>query len=498
MSVKSIILYLLIGALGTAVGALATLSLLPTEAHSEHSADDGHGHGTLAATASSTGDLSDWCAEHRVPESQCTLCHSELAAKFKESGDWCAEHGLPESHCRLCNPGIQFPQEALLVAAAEAYVRPDVYFPANATKCETDRAVIQFASAETVERAGLSLEPALASSLSDELLELPAEIVFDETRTHALTVAIPATVRRWSAEAGDAVQAGSVICEVDSPEMAELQSSYLALLAESRIDRRNGARADSLFKAGLISSAEFDEIQGETAMTIARLNGLNGQLRAAGMSEAQIDQIEAKGVSSRWQLRSGLSGSLLERSAALGVRLDAGSAIAMVGDPRSLWIQGHIRERDVERLSVGQRVDFSADGGALERTVGEIFWIAQYIDPETRTVLVRAKVTAPGGSVRANRYGRMLVSSSGAGEAVIVPKDAVQWEGCCNVVFVAAGENRFQPHRVGIARGDRSHYRVTSGLKPGELVVVNGSYLLKTELMKGSMGTGCCGLEPEL
>jgi outer membrane receptor for ferrienterochelin and colicins len=53
----------------------------------------------------------DWCPEHRVPESECTICHPELAAKFKEKGDWCGEHGLPESHCYLCNPGIKFAQE---------------------------------------------------------------------------------------------------------------------------------------------------------------------------------------------------------------------------------------------------------------------------------------------------------------------------------------------------------------------------------------------------
>lgn len=498
MSVKSIVLYVLIGILGIAVGILATLSLQPAATQSEHSADDGHNHGATPVVANAVGDPSDWCSEHRVPESQCTHCHSDLIAAFKKSGDWCVEHALPESHCRLCNPGLTFPQEPILKTAVETYIKPDVYFPANASRCETDRAVIQFASAATIERAGLSLEPALAAGNDGELLEIPAEVVYDETRTHALTIAIPATILRWLAEAGDAIQSTSTLCELDSPEMAELQASYVSLLAEERIDRKNCSRADSLLKTGLISAAEHEEIQAELAMTTARLSGQIGQLRAAGLTETQIAAIETQGVSSLWQLQAKLNGSLLERRAPLGVRLDAGSTISIVGDHNALWIQGHIRERDVERLKVGQRVEFSADGNALERTAGEIFWIAQYIDPATRTVLVRAEVTTPAHTLRANRFGRMLVPGSPGGETVLVPRDAVQWEGCCNVVFVASGENRFQPHKVEIARGDRSHYRVNSGLKPGELVVVGGSYLLKTELMKGSMGTGCCGLEPEL
>ena len=53
------------------------------------------------------GSHEDWCGEHGVPESQCTLCNPSLAAAFKATGDWCEEHGLPESHCKKCNPNLQ-------------------------------------------------------------------------------------------------------------------------------------------------------------------------------------------------------------------------------------------------------------------------------------------------------------------------------------------------------------------------------------------------------
>lgn len=53
------------------------------------------------------GSHEDWCAEHSVPESQCTQCDPKLAAAFKATGDWCEEHGLPESHCLKCNPDLK-------------------------------------------------------------------------------------------------------------------------------------------------------------------------------------------------------------------------------------------------------------------------------------------------------------------------------------------------------------------------------------------------------
>ena len=58
------------------------------------------------------GSHEDWCQEHAVPESQCTLCNPSLSAAFKATGDWCEEHGLPESHCKKCNPDLQIVRPA--------------------------------------------------------------------------------------------------------------------------------------------------------------------------------------------------------------------------------------------------------------------------------------------------------------------------------------------------------------------------------------------------
>jgi hypothetical protein len=53
------------------------------------------------------GSHEDWCAEHEVPESQCTRCNPDLIPAFKATNDWCEEHGLPESQCKICNPQLE-------------------------------------------------------------------------------------------------------------------------------------------------------------------------------------------------------------------------------------------------------------------------------------------------------------------------------------------------------------------------------------------------------
>ena len=45
-----------------------------------------------------------WCAEHGVPEEECSICSPEAVANFKEKGDWCEEHNRAESQCFKCDP----------------------------------------------------------------------------------------------------------------------------------------------------------------------------------------------------------------------------------------------------------------------------------------------------------------------------------------------------------------------------------------------------------
>jgi cobalt-zinc-cadmium efflux system membrane fusion protein len=76
-----------------------------------------------------------------------------------------------------------------------------------------------------------------------------------------------------------------------------------------------------------------------------------------------------------------------------------------------------------------------------------------------------------------------------------VPRDAVQWEGCCNIVFVRHSDMLFTPRKVHLSYETPRSYVVESGVKEGEQVVTTGSFLLKTEILKGNIGAGCCEVE---
>ena len=118
--------------------------------------------------------------------------------------------------------------------------------------------------------------------------------------------------------------------------------------------------------------------------------------------------------------------------------------------------------------------------------------------PESRPnePILLAEVVDPDHNLQAGEFGRVAIVDRNPGLVTLVPKDAVQWEGCCNVVFVKEADDRFRPRKVEVRDGEGPYYQVTGGLEPGEEVVVNGAFLLKTELKKTSIGAGCCEAQP--
>jgi cobalt-zinc-cadmium efflux system membrane fusion protein len=93
-------------------------------------------------------------------------------------------------------------------------------------------------------------------------------------------------------------------------------------------------------------------------------------------------------------------------------------------------------------------------------------------------------------------FANAIVSVRDRRPALVVPVAAVQWEGCCNVVFVKKSETEYEPRKVHLGSSTGTVYEVRSGLTGGEEVVTQGSFLLKTEILKSSIGAGCCELVP--
>jgi cobalt-zinc-cadmium efflux system membrane fusion protein len=444
-------------------------------------------------------EILDWCAEHAVPESKCTLCNPGLTDHFKVANDWCAGHDLPESNCRLCNPEISFPQEEILrqraLESSDEGISVSLFFRPNATTCATDGALIQFASAKTADRAGVTCQ-SVHQADRESSFGAPAEVVFDEARANVVTSTVAALVSRWLVVPGQVVGEGDVLAILQSPEVAELESRLLTARAALNVQEKNVARHEKLKSRDLVSDSDFEHQAAQGEQARAEYIAARGLLQAAGLSQADVDDIvEHRRISNSFALRAPADGVMVERVARLGELLSAGQAFALVADPSAMWIEAQLTETQLREVEVGQALLFSSDGRGLDRVGARVTWVARYLDPHSRTGTVRAEVIDKQHQLRAGEFGRAHFVREHNELVSLVPKDAVQWEGCCNVVFVEEMVGRYRPRKVEVLGGSGPYYQVTGDVHPGDDVVVEGAFLMKTELKKTSLGAGCCGLE---
>jgi cobalt-zinc-cadmium efflux system membrane fusion protein len=401
----------------------------------------------------------DWCAGHGVPESKCTLCHPELIAGFKETGDWCAEHQLPESVCPQCNPE-----------------RADL-FP-------IEQRVVRFINPAKEIEVGIATVP-VRQAAQAITAHGPARVAFDADRMADLRAVVHGIVKHIHMPLGARVERGQILFTLVSTEIAETQSKLRTAKARARVAKTNLQRQQSLADRNIASRYDVEQAETELETALAEVASAETILTTAGASEA--------GEPGQFIITAPIAGTLIHRSAVIGALATDETSLGMIADTSRMWVFGDIPEQDARVVHLGAEMFFSGDDGA--QAAGPIAWIGSEVNRETRTVPVRATVANPKGDLRAHQFGRVRIETRQSQAAWLVPAAAIQRVEQKDVVFVRREPGLYAPREV--RRMGSGEWTLVEGrLLEGEQVVTTGAVLLRTEMLPGSIGAGCCEVEP--
>ena len=437
-----------------------------------------------------------FCNGHGVPEAFCYLCNPGIIPVFKARGDWCAEHEAPASLCPVCSPAFggadsEAPREIKILRGMEL---PYVPQPGQ-TICDTESLRVHLAPGIGA-RIGLELAATEVRELS-ETHTFNAQLDYNKNQLAQLASRAPGVAVEIPKETGSQVRAGETLAVIDSVEVGNAKADLLQANALVEVRRKDYEREQRLLERGV--STEKDRLAAEAALTEANVAMARARqaLRNFGFSDNEIDSVPRRGeTDSRLHLTAPFDGVLIERSVALGEVVDTKTPLFRIADPSVMWAQMDIYERELPRVREGQLVLFTPDGMEDAHLPGRITWISTAIDSKTRTLRARAELDNTQRVLRANMFGQAEVILREREAALIVPKQAVQWEGCCHIVFVRQSDMLYQPRKVRLGQELDGHYEIVSGLKPNDPIVTAGSFLLKTEIMKSSIGAGCCEVNP--
>lgn len=419
-----------------------------------------------AAKTKEAREAAGLCQEHGVLQALCTKCNPKLAPIFQAKGDWCAEHGFPMSVCP-----IHFPERggkpAVDVSTDDA--------PADGTK-------IILKGKDTARLAGIETAKAVAGQGRAEIVA-PVIIGYDAARVAQVTARAPGVVKQVSAELGSWVSAGTTLAVIESAAVSGDQSRLA--VARSRVQTAEASyrREAELEKKGISANKEVQAAQQSLREASAELDSLQASLRGVG----------ATGSGGRYSVKAPVSGIVTQRTVSLAAYVDSHTPLFEIVDTSTMWGEVAIPEAELENVKTGMPAIIVMDALGGREFRGSIACIAPIVDPQTRTAKARVRLPNTGGMLRANMYGQARIAVGGTRTSSLVPQGAVQRAKSVKLAFVRLKPDEFEARRVQVATGRGGNMvEIASGVEVGEEIVVAGSFLLKTETLKDSIGAGCC------
>lgn len=161
----------------------------------------------------------------------------------------------------------------------------------------------------------------------------------------------------------------------------------------------------------------------------------------------------------------------------------------------TLWVYADIYEYDLGLVTAGQSVEVTLPAFPGRVFHGVIKAIDPVLNPNTRTVRVRAEIPNEKGLLKPEMFVNVSIKVP-LGRELSVPVDAVFDTGQRQLVFVEVADGEFEPREVRVGRVAEGHYEILSGLKDGEKVVTQANFLMDSESKLRATGAAASGAGP--
>lgn len=339
------------------------------------------------------------------------------------------------------------------------------------------------------DRIGLTTEPATRRTFAARRATT-GTLGFDEERLAHVTPRVGGRLVRVPAALGATVAAGEVLAVVDSTELGAAKAAFLRARARHEVTRLRFERERSLHADGISSQEAVLEAEAEAREAAADLAATREALRLLGLFDATIERLSWDDPeSSLVSVRAPFAAKVVAREATIGELVSPEHMLFTVADLSEVWLWIDLYERDLADVEVGDRVEVLLDAWPDATFAGELAYVADEIDPASRTARARVDLPNPERRLKPGMFARVtLARGEDPAAALSVPRQAVQRDGGESIVFVRTGPGRFARREVELGRAADDLVEILGGLAAGEEVVTEGAFLLRSQASADELG----------
>jgi membrane fusion protein, heavy metal efflux system len=328
--------------------------------------------------------------------------------------------------------------------------------------------------------------------------EFPGTVQVNQDRLAHVVPRLAGVVAEAPVTLGQLVRAGQRVAAIDSRELADLKSDFIEAVHELELAQAIFTREERLWKRRI--TAEVDYLVARHKLEEAELKAqiAEQKLLALGIPRATLSalSVEPQGTVrerkvrtpfgaqalTRFDVRSPIAGTVIEKHLAVGESVAADADILTVADLSTVWVDTAVPAQDLPSVAAGREATVRAAALGLE-AVGRISYVGPVVGEDTRRASARIEISNPDGRWRPGLFVAVEIAATTDVAPVTVVPEALQSLRDGTVVFVRYGDV-FEARPVEIGRRSAAAVEITSGVTAGEHYAARGSFVLKADVGK--------------
>jgi len=329
----------------------------------------------------------------------------------------------------------------------------------------------------------------LGSEVHD--LSLAGKIAYGEDRYSRVSSPLQGRVVEVRAHLGEHVQAGSVLLVLDSQEIAQAYAEYAKEDSELRYETRAYELAKDLYENKALAMKDLKQAENELIKARAEFRRAKERLLSLRVPAQELEKpLERQKITSRFEMKSPLSGTVVERNVTPGQSIggDSGQVLFTVADLDMLQVVADVYERDLAYLALvkeGQSAKVSVEAYPDVTFPATVATIGDVVDPTSRTIKLRAWVNNKDHRLKPEMFARLHVQVGESTPLLVIPREAVVVEDGRQFVYVVEGPDQYVKREVKVSTISPDKVRVLEGLTSGQRIVTKGAVLIRGQEAKG-------------
>jgi cobalt-zinc-cadmium efflux system membrane fusion protein len=330
-------------------------------------------------------------------------------------------------------------------------------------------------------------------------INVTAEIRLNENAAAHISPKIDGVIRSVNVDIGTRVKRGDILLAIESTELAQEVSEFTKRQTMVNLHSKIYSREKSLYEQKITSHQEMLEARAQLEQAKADLQGAEERLKVLGFTEKEINKVLTEGLSTEQsvlRIYSPIDGTIIEKHAVVGEFVEPTSDIIFLADLATVWVWADIYERDLahllEEMETGPvPVEVRQDAFPNRTFAGHVDYVGAIMDEKTRTVKVRATIDNERYLLRPGMFCEANIMISAEEKVLTVPKSALLSDEGVEFIYKHLKDDYFVRRPVSKGHELDNSVEILEGVAPGELVVSDAAFLLKSDTLRSKMGAGC-------